>query len=473
MNYLSFDYLIVYVSLFVTLLIGLRAGRGIKDIQEYALANKMYGTIALILTFLATDVGGQGVINIAGEVGNTGIIMAIALLGAPIMFVLQGLFIIPNIVHFRGCITMGDVMGTLYGENSKIITGILGFFTTICIVGMELTVLGIVCESLIGIDHRWGIAVGGTLLAAYTAYGGIKSVTATDVFQFLVLILILPIITGTALKCAGGTKAVFLTIPSEKFQIVSHPNFSYYLTLFLSFSVFQFNIIDPAPMQRFLMGKTKRQLQKQCFALAGFYVVLLASLSLIGLSGLVLYPTLEPTSVVTQIITDLLPTGVKGVAITGVFMAMVSTIDSYLHSAGLTLVHDVIKPACDKAKVNIDELCWVRYVTFVIGLMSISAAFLHADDLYGFIFTSFEFTGPLLVFPLLAGIVGLKPEKQAFYVASGMTIVAFLASRLFLPAAESHLTPLISVVTNGVLFFGMHFVRNNDFVFVNHGESAA
>jgi SSS family solute:Na+ symporter len=40
MNYLSVDYLIVYAFLALTLIIGLRAGRGIKDIREYAIANK-------------------------------------------------------------------------------------------------------------------------------------------------------------------------------------------------------------------------------------------------------------------------------------------------------------------------------------------------------------------------------------------------------------------------------------------------
>ena len=184
MNYLSIDHFIVFSFLLATLFIGLRAGRGIKDIREYAIANKSFGTIALILTFLATDVGGQGVINIAGEVGRTGTIMAIALLGAPIAFVIQGLFIIPNLVYFDNCLSMGDVMEKLYGSNSKIVTGLLGFFTTICIVGMELAVLGIVCESMMGINYRWGIGVGGILLAAYSAYGGINLLQQPTFYSF-------------------------------------------------------------------------------------------------------------------------------------------------------------------------------------------------------------------------------------------------------------------------------------------------
>ena len=52
MQYLSIDYLIVYAFLAITLFIGIRAGRGIKDIREYAIANKTFGTGALVLNFI-------------------------------------------------------------------------------------------------------------------------------------------------------------------------------------------------------------------------------------------------------------------------------------------------------------------------------------------------------------------------------------------------------------------------------------
>ena len=66
MHYLSLDYLIVYAFLLITLIIGLRAGRGIKDIKEYALANKSFGTVALTLTYLATDIGGAAILDWGG-----------------------------------------------------------------------------------------------------------------------------------------------------------------------------------------------------------------------------------------------------------------------------------------------------------------------------------------------------------------------------------------------------------------------
>ncbi|MEL6358679.1 MAG: sodium:solute symporter family protein, partial [Bacteroidota bacterium] len=76
MNLSTLDLLIVAGSLIITLIIGLRAGRGIKDIREYALANKTFGTAALVLTFLATNVAGESILDLAGEVSKTGIILS-------------------------------------------------------------------------------------------------------------------------------------------------------------------------------------------------------------------------------------------------------------------------------------------------------------------------------------------------------------------------------------------------------------
>ncbi len=73
MAYLSIDYLIVYTFLAITLLIGLRAGKGVKDFREYAIANKVYGTFTLTLTFLATNIGGASLLDGTAGVFANGI----------------------------------------------------------------------------------------------------------------------------------------------------------------------------------------------------------------------------------------------------------------------------------------------------------------------------------------------------------------------------------------------------------------
>jgi len=56
---LNIDNFIVLFFLLITLFVGIIAGKNIKNVKDYALANHRYGFIPLTLTFLATMVGGD------------------------------------------------------------------------------------------------------------------------------------------------------------------------------------------------------------------------------------------------------------------------------------------------------------------------------------------------------------------------------------------------------------------------------
>ena len=91
---------------------------------------------------------------------------------------------------------------------------------------MELSILGEVGVSLLGWSRAWTIVLGGLGLALYAMHGGIKAVTATDVFQFLVLLIGIPVLAVIVLEKAGGMHAVIAQVPPEKLQIVHHPEFT-------------------------------------------------------------------------------------------------------------------------------------------------------------------------------------------------------------------------------------------------------
>ncbi len=470
MNYLSPDHLIIYASLLITLVVGYWSGRGIKDIRNYAIANKMYGTGTLVLTYMATNFAGAGLINDTAQVFANGIIMAVARVGLILLYVLLGLFIVPKAANFGHCITMGDLMEHFYDKYGKIIAGILGLLTSLCIASMEMIVLGIIFESLLGIKASWGVAIGGLVLTIYSAHGGIKAVTTTDVLQFAILIVVIPITATMAVGHVGGIQELFTKVPTVKFEIFNHERFSYYATLFLMWTILPAGLIDPAIIQRLLMAKRPSQIRKQYLIIAALDPSLNIILMLIGLAGLVLYPTIEATQVFPHIVQELLPVGIKGLAIAGVLAVSMSTIDSYLHASGLTFTHDVLKPICDSRKVAINELSWAQYSTLAIGIVAIGIGIAGAgattDEILNYAFTSLGFTGPILMFPLLSGIMGLKTDKRSFYTALPITILVYVIATIYLPATHSHLSLPISILANGIVFFGMHIVQNKGFSIV-------
>lgn len=468
MQYLTLDYLIVYAFLAITLMIGIRAGRGVKDIRDYIISNKSFGTGALVLAYLATNIAGATVFNGTAYMFSQGIIVLLALLGLIILYLTQALFIVPKVAYFKDCLTMGDLMETLYGRSSKIIAGILGTLTAISLAGMELILLGFISENLIGIKAEWTIVFGGLLLAAYASYGGIKSVTATDVFQFLVMIIVLPLIAYIVLNKAGGIKQVFTHVPADRFEVFSNPNFSLYLTMFLMWSFLPAGSIDPAIIQRWLMAKNGKQLRDQYLIIAAIDPAFQLVILIISFSVLSLSPHLESNEVIPYVIKTLLPTGMKGLAIASLLAVSMSSIDSYLHAAGITLTHDVLKPCIGK-RYAFNELHTIRYITLLISILAIIIA-LYTTNTFELLLNSLAFTGPLLMFPLLTGIMGLKPDKQSFYLALVITLAVFISTKLFLPQEKSYLITLICILANGITFFGSHLIKYKGFAIVKREQ---
>ena len=469
MNYMSLDYCIVYAFVCATLVIGYLAGRGIKDIREYAIANKSFGTAALVLTYLATDFGGGTLLGDVGAVFSNGIIYIAADSGLFFAYMVRGLFIAPCMVHFDGCFTMGDVMERLYGVPGKLLSGVASVLYSAILVAIQLMVLETVCKSLLGIDPFWGIIVGGTIMTIYAAHGGIKAVTATDIFQFLVLIVGIPLIASIAVNQAGGIKEMFAQLPPEKLSIFQHEKFSYYSVLFIVWTFFQIGMIDPAIIQRLLMGRSARQLRSQFLTIAAFDPALRLSLMFIGLAGVVLYPNIASENIVPHIIKTLLPAGIKGLAIAGLLGALMSTADSYLHAVGLTVARDVVKPLFAESNETDDELLWARVATLLAGLGAIVLS-LQGANVISLSFVALELTGPMFLLPFVSGVVGLKTDQRSFYVAVLCTIVAFVASKLFLSAEYQHFLSLICIAANGIGFFGTHLLQHGGLLMVDRNE---
>ena len=160
-GYFSLDHILVYLFLLVTLAVGWYVGRKNKTINDYALGGRKFSTSVLVMTFVATMLGGATTIGLSSRVFADGIIMFVAALGYIIPYLFMALFIAPKIVHFEGCLTIGDMVGQLYGERSRKVTAIVGTLYSIFVVATQSLALGIIFEALLGMKRNVGIALGG------------------------------------------------------------------------------------------------------------------------------------------------------------------------------------------------------------------------------------------------------------------------------------------------------------------------
>ena len=474
MYHFGIDHFIVGSFLLITLLIGLLAGRGIKDIREYAIANKMYGTGVLTITFLATYLGGFMTLSVQETILSYGLVAGLAPLGTTIMFLYAGAFIAPKMLRFQHSITLGDMMQELYGLHGGIITGIIGGVYTIALVGIQVVALGYICEHILGWRADWSIGLGGAILILYASLGGVKSVTISDAFQFMVFVIVIPLIANVAISQVGGIQELFSQLPADKLTVYQHEQFPRYFSIFLVWCLFPAFLSAPPAVQRILMARHAPQATNMLFISAALILVVRVLVILSCLAVFLLAPDIKPSEggAFAYVINAYFSPGLKGLSVAGLLAIVMSTFDSFLNAGSLLVTHNVLKPYFDHRKVAFNELKVVRYITFLMGCTSILVALTvnEVRTLSYFGVTSFA---PVITIPLIAGVLGLKTDTRSFLISSAVTIITFIFFNLFLPEAKNYLIFPMSLIANAISFFTAHIIKNQGIVIVqSQGEES-
>lgn len=460
-NYYDLDHLIVYGFLGIVLIVGFIAGRKIKDIRSYAIADKQYGSGILIVTLLATIIGGGFGIGSIKNVFADGLVQIVGALGFVIGPLVTGLLIIPRMRRVDpDKLSMADLMGEYFGESVQTFTGVIGFIYCVVIVAAQLLALDLVFQGLLGMDKLTGILLSGCCMILYTTFGGIKAVAITDLIQFVVLIVVTPIIASLAVNRAGGIGELTFNLPESSLQVFEHEKIGLYLVTF----VLMMLPLDPATVQRILMAKDRKQLKK-IFIRSSFVVLPVAlMILLIGLAGLAVFPENSPSNILPTLIQSVVPVGIKGLAITGLLAMAMSTGDSLLNTGNILLVHDVIHPFAKKHKVDVNELKLTRATTLLSGMLALFLAY-RSEGILDLLHHALSIFTPLISIPFIAGFVGLKGDAPTFFTAAVITLIGFIIAKFGLQLNPEFST-IISVIVNGVSFLLIHYLRNGRFSFV-------
>ncbi|WP_342271148.1 sodium:solute symporter family protein [Candidatus Tisiphia endosymbiont of Parasteatoda lunata] len=476
---INLDHIIIIVFLIITLFTGLKASKNIKDIAEYAIANKMFSSEILAITILATYITGGKGIGYTGYVFDDGIlpILPTIFCGVIFCFIFIISFILPRIKYFDGCLTAAELMGQIYGIKARFTIGILGSFYNITLVTLQIIWIGNIGE-LLNIPKLYSIIFGGMFLVIYSAMGGIKSVTITDIIQFIAITVMVPIITYVVLNKIGGIESLIKQTPTQYFNILHYPHLKDYLIYCLWYIFPAFPLSFPF-IQRMLIARSNKQLIKSYYISMFFLIIFFALLTLIGLSSIVLKetgvinPQIRGDQIITYLINNYFVSGVKGILAIGLIAAVMSTADSFLNSAGLLLAHDVIKLICDKRDIKVNELKLVRYITFGLGTIAVLWALVNnvlpriqyvgIVDIAKGINIASEIVALIFTIPLIAGIMGLKGNPSSFFIPTIITAIFFIVTKLFFD--NEFLVP-ITIFINVISFFISNYIINRGFIIV-------
>ncbi|MEM7495237.1 MAG: sodium:solute symporter family protein, partial [Myxococcota bacterium] len=426
-NLFTLDTAIVAAYLLITLIIGLRAGRGITTMQDYVIGTsgvKTYGTPVLVATLFATEVGGGSTIGLSEKIFATGLIWLFAYLGVVLGLFLVAFFVAPHLgrFDFTGKLSVGEMMGGFYGTPGRVVTGIAGTIRSVATTGVQIAAMGYLFQYFFNMPSLCGILISCGIVVIYSSFGGIRSVTATDIVQFSVLVIIIPIIAARMLHHAGGWDTVCAGAPAGHFHLLSHKDL---LKHAFTFFVLIIPNLDPAYIQRLLMARGDVKEAYNALISAGcLRAILICLVGITAFAVVASQPHLDPRHTYLYAVNTVLDTGYKGLGIAGLFAIIMSSADSYLHAAGVSFVHDVVQPLYKESLPSDQELKLTRFVTLLLGISAILGVLIFKSIL-DLALASLNLWLPVVIVPLLSGIVGYFSSTRTFCVAvtTGLTTV--------------------------------------------------
>lgn len=197
------DVIITVAFLLATLWIGIASGRTIQSFDEYAVGNRNFSDFAVFCTVAATMIGGSATIGFVGRFYDVGIVHILAPLGLPIAFFLIAIFIVPRMRKFYGCCSIGDIFEKSYGLPGKYTIGLVSFIIMLLASIAQVEAMGLIINKMLNIRYEYSVICSAVFLFVYTGRGGVKAVTFTDVLQFVILTIAIPLMFNFGVQKIG------------------------------------------------------------------------------------------------------------------------------------------------------------------------------------------------------------------------------------------------------------------------------
>jgi Na+/proline symporter len=458
MNF-NIDLIIFTGFLMINLLVGLYYGRSVKSIKEYAIGERNFSTSTMTATLVASYAGAGFFTSALAEVYRQGLYALPLIIGDAIALCIVGYIFAPRMGKFFGKLSIAEVMNDLFGPKVRIITSMAGIISAIGIVGLQFKVSGKIMQLIFGADGTSATIISACIIILYSAFGGIKAVTFTDILQFFTFSCIIPIVLSVTWQSLNNHQAVLdmlQTNPNFDFSAVfDFGNVKFYHMLSL-FVVYLIPCFTPLAFQRVLMSRNTAQVSK-AFKSTGF-IVLLLKLVVFGIAITILTdkPHLNPDNLLMHLIGYYSTPGFKGILAVCLMAMIMSTADSLLNAISVIFAHDVCKPTGFKWAQN--ELFVSKVFTVVAGTCGIYFS-LKFQTLLQIAVSAWSFYIPVVTIPFICSVFGFRTSEKLVLIgmAAGFSSVIFFQYTLNWSTPVSF---VIAVCANLCALFGSHYLSN-------------
>ena len=351
--------------------------------ESYVLGDRGVGYWVTALSAQASDMSGWLLLGLPGAVYLSGLTEIWVVIGLAYGTYLNWKFVAPALrvqTEEYNSLTIPSFISKKLDDKKGYIRTfsaivILFFFTIYSASGLVAS--GKLFDSLLGIDYKWGVIIGGGTIIIYTFLGGYLAGVWTDFFQGALMFFAIIVVPVGAYFNAGGIDGISAAMDAREIS----------LNIFRYAKVLSFPVIisglgwglgyfgQPHIIVRFMSIDSADELWKSRIVAMIWVIISLLGAIAVGITGIGVFSNVsemggDAEKVFIFLINKLFNPWLAGILYAAILSAIMSTISSQLLVSSNTLTEDFYRHIVKREKTN-KEMIWLgRWCVMVIFVIA-------------------------------------------------------------------------------------------------------
>ncbi|HVT86277.1 MAG TPA: sodium:solute symporter [Chitinophagaceae bacterium] len=389
--------------------------------SDYFLANRNLGWWVIGASILASNVGSEHIVGLAGTAGQSGTVMGHYELHSWIILILGWVFV-P--FYMRSMVyTMPEFLERRFNAKARRLLSIIQLLSYV-IAKASVTIFAgaLVFNQFLGVGFWTGAIILVIITGIYTVLGGLHAVMYTEAIQAIVLIVGSAVLLFVGLDKVGGWHGLMTVLPKEKlnmFPPLSDPDFPWAGILFAAPIVgIWYWCTDQHIVQRCLAARDEKQARRgTIFAaylkLLPFFIFMIPGLIAFALhaQGKLVLPTnpdgtTDYNSSFPAMVEQIMPFGLRGLLAGGLLAALMSSLASVYNACSTLFTMDIYKKmkpeTSDKELVRVGRIATM--VVVLLGMAWIPLMGRISNTLYQYLQSVQSYLAPPIAAVFLLGV---------------------------------------------------------------------
>ncbi|QMS56239.1 sodium:solute symporter family protein [Glutamicibacter protophormiae] len=432
------DYLILFVYFAAVIGIGLAARRRVKTSMDFFLSGRSMPAWITGLAFVSANLGATEILGMAANGAEIGMsTLHYYIIGAVPAMVFLGLVMMP-FYYGSKVRSVPQFMLRRFGRPAHLVNSLAFAISNVLIAGINLYAMAIIIEAMIGWPQWVAILVSAGFVLLYITLGGLSGAIYNEVMQFFVIIAGLVPLTVVGLHRVHGwsglKEALLSTEGISRLHLsawqgtgigdVTNPIGANWLAIVLglgfvlSFGYWTTNFTE---VQRAFSAKNMSAARRTPLIGAfpklfiPFIVVIPGLIAAATVGNQFADGTLEYNHAIPKLIQMYLPSGVLGVAVTGLMASFMAGMAANVSSFNTVFTYDIWQEYIKPNMPDAHYLSAGRVVTAVGVVIGIGTAFLAAQfgNIMTYMQTLFSFFNAPLFAVFILGLLWKRMTPAA------------------------------------------------------------